>query len=238
MAGNFLKYGADEADVRQEDGRRPAGRSHQLIALCAPRPCFISYGIPERGDPHWVDARGSFMAGVLAGPVYRLLGKKDLGTPGDYLTDKMPPVNKLIGGELAWRQHDGGHDQRPTSRRSSNGRRGTSPPRRRQRPRCRRRRPTPTPQKAAGRPRISRWGCSEFWVPLACRQCRSANSLGDSHWRHASGTRIPGKFQPLGGNAFDSMASTSTLPNVALNTKAFFSWIPVATARGMRSFAA
>ena len=53
------------------------------------------------------------MATVLAGPAYRLLGKKDLGTPGDYLTDKMPAVNKLIGGELAWRQHDGGHTQCP-----------------------------------------------------------------------------------------------------------------------------
>ena len=87
--------------------------SHELIALCAPRPCFISYGVVEKGDAKWVDAHGSFMAGVLAGPVYRLLGKKDFGTAGDYLTDAMPPVNQLIGGELAWRQHDGGHTNTP-----------------------------------------------------------------------------------------------------------------------------
>jgi hypothetical protein len=31
------------------------------------------------------------------------------GTPGDYLTDKMPAVNTLLGGELAWRQHEGAH---------------------------------------------------------------------------------------------------------------------------------
>jgi lysophospholipase L1-like esterase len=37
------------------------------------------------------------------------LGKRDLGTPGNYLTDPMPPVGQLIGGELAWRQHGGGH---------------------------------------------------------------------------------------------------------------------------------
>jgi hypothetical protein len=60
-----------------------------------------------------VDAHGSFMAGILAGPVYQLLGKKDFGTPGDYLTDPMPLINQLIGGELAWRQHDGGHDVTP-----------------------------------------------------------------------------------------------------------------------------
>jgi len=110
MAGNFIKYGASEPLKTVADLPVDA---HELIALCAPRPCFISYGVVEHGDAKWVDAHGSFMAGVLAGPVYRLLGKKDFGTPGDYLTDPMPPVNQLIGGELAWRQHDGGHDVTP-----------------------------------------------------------------------------------------------------------------------------
>ena len=110
MAGNFIKYGA--SDPLKTAADLPVD-SHELIALCAPRPCFISYGIVERGDAKWIDAHGGFMAGVLAGPVYRLLGKKDFGTPGDYLTDPMPPVNQLIGGELAWRQHDGGHEVTP-----------------------------------------------------------------------------------------------------------------------------
>jgi hypothetical protein len=110
MAGNFIKYGA--FDPLKTAADLPVD-SHELIALCAPRPCFISYGVIEHGDAKWVDAHGSFMAGVLAGPVYRLLGKKDFGTPGDYLTDSMPPVKQLIGGELAWRQHDGGHDVTP-----------------------------------------------------------------------------------------------------------------------------
>jgi hypothetical protein len=113
MAGNFLKYAADEAGSGKKTAADLPVDQHMLIALCAPRPCFISYGVPEKGDPNWVDAHGSFMAAVLAGPVYRLLGKKDLGTTGDYLTDKMPAVNKLIGGELAWRQHDGGHTNVP-----------------------------------------------------------------------------------------------------------------------------
>lgn len=108
MAGNFIKYGCDQytaADIPVD--------SHQLIALCAPRPCFISHGVVEKGDAKWIDAHGTFMASVLAGPVYRLLGASDLGTPGNYLTDAMPPVNTLIGGELAWRQHDGGHEVTP-----------------------------------------------------------------------------------------------------------------------------
>jgi hypothetical protein len=113
MAGNYLKYAADEARSGRKTAADLSVDQHELIALCAPRPCFISYGVPAKGDPNWVDAHGSFMAAVLAGPAYRLLGKKDLGTPGDYLTDKMPPVNELIGSELAWRQHDGGHTNIP-----------------------------------------------------------------------------------------------------------------------------
>jgi hypothetical protein len=111
-AGNFLKYAADEATFGKKMVADLPVDQHELIALCAPRLCFISYGIVP-GDPNWVDAHGSFMAAVLAGPAYRLLGKKDLGTPGDYLTAKMPPVNTLIGGELAWRQHNGGHTNVP-----------------------------------------------------------------------------------------------------------------------------
>src|SRR5579871_1848441 len=110
MAGNFIKYGSSDPPKTAAD--LPVD-SHELIAMCAPRPCLISYGLVEKGDAKWVDAHGSFMAGVLAGPAYRLLGKKDLGTPGDYLTDPMPPIKTLIGGELAWRQHDGGHEVTP-----------------------------------------------------------------------------------------------------------------------------
>lgn len=110
MAGNFIKYGA--SDPEMTPGDLPVD-SHELIALCAPRPCFISYGIPERGDALWVDAHGSFMAGVLASDVYELLGKRGFGIKDNYLVAKMPPVNTLIGGELAWRQHDGGHDVTP-----------------------------------------------------------------------------------------------------------------------------
>jgi lysophospholipase L1-like esterase len=114
MAGNFLKYGAAEASF----GTRNAGElpvdSNELIALCAPRLTFISYGIPEKGDAKWLDQQGSFMATVAAGPVFRLLGAKDLGVTDDYRTARMPPVNTgLLEGQLAWRQHDGGHTDAP-----------------------------------------------------------------------------------------------------------------------------
>ena len=67
--------------------------AHELIALCAPRPTFISYGMPEKGDAKWLDHQGSYMATVAAGPVFRLLGAKDLGASDDYQTEKMPAVN-------------------------------------------------------------------------------------------------------------------------------------------------
>jgi hypothetical protein len=114
MAGNFLKYGAAEAVFGSKTAGDLPVDAHQLIALCAPRPVFISYGVPEKGDSKWLDQQGSFMATVAAGPVFRLLGAKDLGTSDNYKTEKMPDVNVgMLAGQLAWRQHDGGHTDGP-----------------------------------------------------------------------------------------------------------------------------
>jgi len=113
MAGNFMKYGASEATFGPlTPGDLPVD-SNELIALCAPRATFISYGVPEKGDAKWLDHQGSFMATVDASRVFTLLGATGLGVEGDEHTAKMPPVNQLIGGQLAWRQHDGGHTDAP-----------------------------------------------------------------------------------------------------------------------------
>jgi hypothetical protein len=99
MAGNFLKYAGP---LHWSDMPVDA---HELIALCAPRPIFISGG--QKGDG-WVDAKGMFMAAVAAGPVYKLLGKKDLATT------EFPPVETaLTSGDLAFRQHSSGHTDVP-----------------------------------------------------------------------------------------------------------------------------
>jgi hypothetical protein len=114
MAGNFLKYGTAESKFGSMTAKDLPVDSHELIALCAPRLTFISYGIPAKGDAKWLDQQGSYMAAVAAGPVFRLLGAKDLGTSDDYLNEKMPAVNAgLLTGQLAWRQHDGGHTDGP-----------------------------------------------------------------------------------------------------------------------------
>ena len=100
MAGNFLKY-----DSVMNTGDLPVD-ANELIALVAPRPVFISGGATE-GDG-WADAKGMFMAAAGAGPVYRLLGKRDMGT-----TVFPPMETPLIEGDIAFRQHAGGHTPGP-----------------------------------------------------------------------------------------------------------------------------
>jgi (4-O-methyl)-D-glucuronate---lignin esterase len=130
MAGNFMKYGGRWNALPVD--------SHELIAMVAPRPLFLSAGSgpltnpdgtyqlmtaddprcqPTRGPCEtqpvnimdaWVDAKGTFMAGVGADPVYRLLGKKGLGT-----TEFPQMGTGLMDGDLAFRQHPGGHTDAP-----------------------------------------------------------------------------------------------------------------------------
>ena len=100
MAGNFIKYASlfTPNDLPVD--------SHELIALCAPRPVFIGAGATQ-GDG-WVDAKGMFLAAAGAGPVYKLLGKKDLGTT------EFPAIETpLIDGDIAFRQHSSGHTPAP-----------------------------------------------------------------------------------------------------------------------------
>ena len=101
MCGNFIKYGADpltENDIPVDQ--------HELIALCAPRACFISTG-SWNGDK-WQDVVGSFISASKASPVYELLGYKGVGT------DLFPGMdNGLMDGRLTYRQHHGGHEAGP-----------------------------------------------------------------------------------------------------------------------------
>jgi hypothetical protein len=114
MTGNYLKYGAAESASGVGNADQMHVDSHSLIAMCAPRLTFISYGIPEKGDAKWLDQKGSYMATVAAGAVFELLGAKDIGVSNDYKKEVMPSVNTgLLDGELAWRQHDGGHTDAP-----------------------------------------------------------------------------------------------------------------------------
>ena len=108
MAGNFLKYGGPLTP-----GDLPVD-NHELIALVAPRPVFVGGGAStgdgyaNRGGDAWADPMGMFLAEVAAGPVYRLLGKQDLGTR------EFPPIETaLIQGDLGFRQHAGGHTPVP-----------------------------------------------------------------------------------------------------------------------------
>lgn len=99
VAGNFLRYAGplDATDLPVD--------AHALIALCAPRPVFVSSG--DDGD-EWTDPRGMFLAAAAASPVYELLGAGGLGTTA------YPPIGDLVSrGALAWRQHALGHTPGP-----------------------------------------------------------------------------------------------------------------------------
>ena len=101
MAPNFLKY---SGPLHVND--LPVD-SHELIAMCAPRPVFLSAGSLDAGDG-WVDAKGTFLAGAGAGPVYKLLGKKDLG-----VTEFPPMETAFLDGDIGFRQHSAGHTDAP-----------------------------------------------------------------------------------------------------------------------------
>jgi hypothetical protein len=107
MDGNLLKYAGPLTP-----GDLPVD-NHELIALCAPRPVFVGAGsmaenVPGKPGDGWADARGMFLAEVGAGPVYRLLGKRDLGTT------QFPAIETaLIDGDLGFRQHAEGHTSAP-----------------------------------------------------------------------------------------------------------------------------
>jgi hypothetical protein len=101
FCGNFIRYASS---LTPDDLPVDA---HELVALCAPRPVFISSGSPQV-EGQWVDAKGMFLAGVHAGPVYQLLGKRDLGVK------EFPVIGTpLLDGDIAFRQHAGGHSTGP-----------------------------------------------------------------------------------------------------------------------------
>jgi hypothetical protein len=96
---NFIKYAGPLTPMDMPID------AHQMLALCAPRPVFISGGDPDV-EGHWIDAVGMFKTAVAASPVYELLGKEGLKT------DQYPGTNVgLLDGDLVFRQHDGGHTE-------------------------------------------------------------------------------------------------------------------------------
>ena len=92
MAGNYLKYSAEESSFGRKTADDLPVDSHMTLALCAPRLVFISHGIPERGDAQWLDHQGSFMAAIAAQPVFRLHHHP--------FADPDPDVKTVAGGLL------------------------------------------------------------------------------------------------------------------------------------------
>lgn len=77
---------------------------HLLLSLIAPRPVLLQTGDQDL----WSDPKGEFLAAVAAGPVYRLLGKDDLGTT------QWPAAGQPILHTLGYYMHHGGHGTLPS----------------------------------------------------------------------------------------------------------------------------
>ena len=96
FAGNLQKWVGRWNDLPVDQ--------HMLIALCAPRPVYVNGGLTDQ----WSDPKGEALAVIAAGPVYRLLGAKDLGIA------EVPPLDKPIAtGSLGFHYHSGGHTTVP-----------------------------------------------------------------------------------------------------------------------------
>jgi hypothetical protein len=89
---NFKRYNNHE-DALPVD-------QHELIALIAPRPVYITAAVEDR----WADPYGMFLAAQYATPVYRLLGKT--GLPENAEMQEGDPVMGTLGFHLRPGKHD------------------------------------------------------------------------------------------------------------------------------------
>lgn len=96
FAGNIQRWVGKWSDLPIDQ--------HMLIALCVPRPVYVNGGLTDQ----WSDPKGEFLSLVAAGPVYRLLGGKDLG-----VTDLPPLDHPITSGDLAFHYHSSGHTSVP-----------------------------------------------------------------------------------------------------------------------------
>jgi hypothetical protein len=91
FCGNYAKWG-DIPNAAPMD-------AHMLIALMAPRPVLLQTGDADK----WSDPLGEFKAAVAAEPVYKLFGKRGLGT------NQIPESGTPILHDIGYYMHKGGH---------------------------------------------------------------------------------------------------------------------------------
>jgi dienelactone hydrolase len=93
LCANYKKFNGKEDDLPVDQ--------HQLIALMAPRPVYVS----SASQDAWADPMGEFLSCVHAGPVYQLHGLKGVGT------DDFPKAGQpLHAGHIGYHLRDGKHD--------------------------------------------------------------------------------------------------------------------------------
>ncbi|MDR3287447.1 MAG: hypothetical protein LBT27_08385, partial [Prevotellaceae bacterium] len=103
LAGNFMKWcgSLDENGYLPRKTEKLPVDAHALLAMCAPRPVFVTGGTND----NWCDPLGMFLTTRNASPAYELLGVAGLAT------DETTPLpdKPYMNGNLAYRLHIGGH---------------------------------------------------------------------------------------------------------------------------------
>ncbi len=92
---NYRKF-SDNEDALPVD-------THELLALCAPRPLYIGVAEQDLGS----DPQGQFLAALNASPVYKLLGKDGLGA------SEMPALHQPVMTTIGFHVRAGRHDITP-----------------------------------------------------------------------------------------------------------------------------
>jgi hypothetical protein len=96
FAPNYHKWADDPSSAPMD--------ANLLLALIAPRPLLLQTGDTDK----WSDPKGEFLAAVDATKVYKLFGKQGIDV------STLPPTGELVGGDLAFYMHDGGHGLVPS----------------------------------------------------------------------------------------------------------------------------
>lgn len=93
FCSNYQKYANNESSLPVDQ--------HQLIGLIAPRLVYVASATE---DP-WADPKSEFESCVLAGPVFKLLGKKGLES-----TTMPPPDHAMLAGSIGYHLRTGKHN--------------------------------------------------------------------------------------------------------------------------------
>ena len=98
----FYQFALNWRNYKDDFSKSPVD-ANLLVALLAPRPLLLQTGDTD----YWSDPKGEFLSAAASEPVWKLLGKKGLGTT------VWPAAGQPILNDLGYYMHAGGHGAMP-----------------------------------------------------------------------------------------------------------------------------